>query len=230
MSVYTRFARVIQLIAGKVDYLIGGFDDKSAPTKFQITQASLTSNVVTYTGQVVAGNTPAVGQLMTVFGFANSVFNISDVAIASVTLDTSGTGTITVAVTHANIPAVVAGGTGCVLAPETSEATAASYTSQACGLSFSTPNGPRERTVTVQVTQPTAATTLKLSLQMSLRNVDSDYVYVGTGTTTAPATADFTQASSPAVKEYTLQNGMFYRLKATSDTTTDGTFIAKIVG
>lgn len=213
------------LVAGRPEYFLGGFDDKSAPTKFSITSAAIVSDVATYTGTVIEGNIPAVGSLLTVVGSSASEFNVTNVAITAVSIDLdTGQGTISCALSHAN--ATATGGMGLVPVPETSETTAASTASIPVALSHSTPNGPRERTLTVIATAPTAPTTWTANLQVALFDKDSDYVNV------SASGADLTLSgvNGPVLKQFTLQEGLFYRLYQDSGNTTDGSVIVKILG
>lgn len=87
-------------------YVWGSLSDRISPTRMTISNVALTSNVVTLTVQVIEGNVPVAGQLITVTGTqqASGAFNVTAVAIASVSINaTSGAGTLTYALTHADV-------------------------------------------------------------------------------------------------------------------------------
>lgn len=93
-------------LPGTPVYVWGSLSDRIAPTKMTISNVALTSNVATLTVQVIEGNIPAVGQLVTVHGTQTSsgAFNVTAQTITGVSINAvSGAGTITFALTHANI-------------------------------------------------------------------------------------------------------------------------------
>jgi hypothetical protein len=87
-------------------YLWGSLNDRVSPSRMTISNVALTSNVATLTVQVIEGNIPAVGALVTVKGTqqASGAFNVTAVALTGVTINaTTGAGTITFALTHADV-------------------------------------------------------------------------------------------------------------------------------
>lgn len=97
----------IQLaLPGTCTYFWGSLSDRVAPTKMTVSNVALTTNVATLTVQVIEGNVPVAGQLVTVTGTQSTsgLFNVTAIAIASATINaTTGAGTITFALTHANV-------------------------------------------------------------------------------------------------------------------------------
>jgi len=94
-------------------YVWGSLSDRIAPSRMTISNVALTSNVATLTVQVIEGNIPAIGQNVTVRGTqqASGAFNVTAVAITGVTINAvSGAGTITFALTHANVGSVADSG------------------------------------------------------------------------------------------------------------------------
>lgn len=216
--------QIRQMVNALPTYLFGAFDDKSAPTKFQVTSVSLTSNVATYTGYIREGNIPVVGNLISFDNGAPSPYNVSDAAITGVTISSvTGIGTITVAITHADIAAANAGFIGMVTAPETSEATGTTASIPVVP-SFNSPLTTDERTLTLIVTFPTEPTTWTGNLQVALRDVDSEYVNINSA-----ADITFVSGTDIYLVQYYCQSGRFYRLKPGSSSTTDGKIIAKIM-
>lgn len=93
-------------LPGIPTYVWGSLNDRVSPTRMTISNIALTSNVATLTVQVIEGNVPVAGQLVTVRGTqqASGAFNVTAVAIASATINaTTGAGTITFALTHADV-------------------------------------------------------------------------------------------------------------------------------
>jgi hypothetical protein len=100
-------------------YVWGSLSDRIAPTRMTISNVALTTNVATLTVKVIEGNVPAVGQLVTVKGTqqAAGAFNVTAVAITGVAINaTTGAGTITFALTHANVGSVA--DSGMAIAPQ----------------------------------------------------------------------------------------------------------------
>lgn len=99
--------QAIQLaLPGTPVYVWGSQNDRVSPTKMTVSNVALTSNVATLTVKVIEGNVPVAGQLVTVTGTqtASGAFNVTGVAIASATINaTTGAGTITYALTHADV-------------------------------------------------------------------------------------------------------------------------------
>ncbi len=108
MPVYSNDpSAVIQLaLPGTAAYVWGSLNDRVSPTRMTISNVALTTNVATLTVQVIEGNVPAVGQLVTVRGTqqASGAFNVTAVAITGVSINaTTGAGTITFALVHADV-------------------------------------------------------------------------------------------------------------------------------
>ena len=98
--------RVTALTPGQVGFSWGGFDDRVSPTRMLVSNVALTTNVATLTVQMTEGPVPLVGSLIYVQGTQSTsgLFNVSGVALASVTISsTTGAGTLTFALTHANV-------------------------------------------------------------------------------------------------------------------------------
>lgn len=114
----------ILALPGNPAYVFGSFNDRVAPSKLQVTNVALTANVATLTVQLLEGNIPAVGSLISVQGTQSTagLFNVTNVALASVTINaTSGAGTLTFALTHANVASAADSGFAIVPAPYVGE-------------------------------------------------------------------------------------------------------------
>lgn len=100
-------------------YVWGSLSDRVSPTKMTVSNVALTSNVATLTVEVIEGNVPVAGQLVTVTGTqtASGAFNVTAIAIASASINaTTGAGTITFALTHANVSSTA--DSGLAVAPQ----------------------------------------------------------------------------------------------------------------
>lgn len=105
-------------------FVFGGFNDRTQPTKMGVSNVALTTNVATLTVQIYEGNIPAVGSLITVTGTVSTagLFNVTNVALTGVTINaTTGAGTVTFALTHANVASAADAGIAIVLQPWTYE-------------------------------------------------------------------------------------------------------------
>lgn len=187
-----------KLIPGIPSYLFGSWASDVAPTKMQVSNVALTSNVATLTVTVNEGNIPAVGSLITVQGTATAsgAFNVTNVALTAVTINaTSGQGTVTFALTHANVASTPDGGIALVPQPEVGD-TLASGTNNSVpvGLPYSViwdaGSGPQQ--VSCEVNFPTIPTGVVVTLQAADTNtpatqwqtVIANVVTVATGTAT----------------------------------------------
>lgn len=124
-------------LPGIPTFFWGSLSDRISPTKMTVSQVALTSNVATLTVQVIEGNVPVAGQLVTVTGTQTSsgAFNVTAIAIASATINaTSGAGTITYALTHANVSATADSGLAVAPQAPTYEAVTTNESSQAIAL------------------------------------------------------------------------------------------------
>lgn len=169
------------LMPGQAMYVWGGLNDHIQTTKFVVTQVAITSNVATITGAVFTGNAPLVGQLISTEGFVQ-IPNVTNVAIASVTLNAAGVGTITYALSHANVVAVADGGFAKVPVAETAEAltqTASVPVAIQAGIVTGGSYG-----ITWAYTCPSAPSTIAIQLEGAIRNVAAEYTIIGTSQTT----------------------------------------------
>jgi len=131
------FNAIQMALPGRPAYVWGGFNDSVAPTKMLVTNVALTTNVATLNVTVVEGNIPAVGSFITVTGTqqASGSFNVTAVALASVTINaTTGIGTVTFALTHANVTSIADAGIAIVPQPVTFETVATSDVTQPVAL------------------------------------------------------------------------------------------------
>ena len=225
-------------LPGKPAYLYGSFATDNQDTLIDISNVALTSDVATITGTIRYGNIPIVGNLISIQGTtaAGGAFNVSSVALTGVTVTAStGVGTFTFALTHADVTSVANSGQALVPIQEIGEAIA-NNTSVPIYVPSQEPNDMGEKSITTAVTFPTlpTAVTVKLYSAINLpKNVPgsagSEWTLVGTVATVAgsaqtvgPLTTFDTSASTTALA------GRFFCLQATGLSGT-GIIIAKIV-
>jgi hypothetical protein len=129
--------RIKLALPGLPVYLFGSLAQTTAPTRMTVSNVALTSNVATLTVQIIEGNIPIVGALVSVTGTqqASGAFNVSQVALTGVTINaTTGAGTITFALTHANVGSVADSGLAVAPQPVVPEAITLNESSEACAL------------------------------------------------------------------------------------------------
>lgn len=165
-------------------YSLGSLNTNAPTTLMDVSQVSLTSNVATLTVKVREGNIPAVGSLITVRGTqtASGAFNVTNVALATVSINSStGQGTVTFALTHADVGATADIGQSYVPVPEVGETLQA----QKC-LQFAIPQRTSEnangRTISWSTAYPSAPATVSVTLEAALQDVDSQYATLDTST------------------------------------------------
>lgn len=129
-----------KLIPGKPAYLFGSWPSTTARTQGVINKVALATNVATVTVVINSGNVPAVGSLITITGVPNNsgAFNVTNIALTGVTIAADGTGTLTFALTHADVVAAAGAGNFIVPQPEVGEIVA-DGASVPVGLPYSVP-------------------------------------------------------------------------------------------
>lgn len=183
----------------------------------QVTRVSLTGNVATLTVAMREGlQLPVTGDLITVTGTASTsgLFNVTNVALASVSIDSlTGIGTLTFALVHADVGAVADAGQAYSPVPEVSESLGVAKSIQAAvdgyGISWA-------------YTCPSAPSTIAIQLEGAINDVDAEYTLIGTSQT---ATSGYTEifATLPELVR-------FVRLNVTATTGgTNPTIIGKIM-
>lgn len=149
-------------ISGTPAYFYGSLNQDQQDMLAQVTSVACTSNVATIGITIQQGNVPAIGNLLTVQGTANAsgAYNVSGVAIASVTAvdAAAGTYTLTYACTTADLATAAAAGKAIVPVQEVAEAVAAN-TSVAIYVPSQEPKDYGVRSITVAVTFPTIQAT-----------------------------------------------------------------------
>jgi hypothetical protein len=168
---------------GTPGYAFGSKDTSFPTTLLQITNVALTSNVATVTVLVREGKIPTVGSLISVTGTATSsgLFNVSNVSISTVSIDSgTGIGTITFALSNADVPSAPDSGQGYVPIPEVPE-TLAVQKSQAFAIQNSIGRG---YFITWAYTCPSAPAAISIQLEGAANNNDSEFTAIGSAATT----------------------------------------------
>ena len=228
----------IVALPGLPAYLYGSLATDTQDTLLQVTNVALTSNVATVSVYVRAGNIPVVGNLISIAGTQTSsgLFNVSSVALTGVTINaTTGIGTVTFALTNANVTSVADSGQALVPIQEVPE-TLAANTSVPVYVPSQEPNDMGEKSITTAITFPTmpTAATVKLYSAVNLPknlpgSAGSEWTAVGTVATVAASA----QTVGPLFTEDTSANtaalaGRFFCLQVTG-VTGSGTITAKLI-
>ena len=218
----------ILLTAGWPTYLFGSRSSDIAPTQFQITAVSITSDVATITGYITAGNIPAVGSFISVQGTqtAGGEFNVTNVAITAVSISlATGEGTISFDLTESPVAQTSDAGVAIVPLPEVGEATA-NGSSIAVTPPFNDPNTDGARTITVTVTNSANSLTGTPVWQLQGALIDRDEQYTNLN---PPVAIGATAGTN--MDQFQLNMARFYRINVSGITGgTAGTIVAKIQG
>jgi hypothetical protein len=129
--------RIKLALPGIPVYCWGSLSSTIAPSRMTINHVAISSNVATLTVQVIEGNIPAVGALVTVTGTqtASGAFNVTAQAITAVSIDaTTGAGTISYALTHADVGSTADSGLAVAPQATTFEAVSTNENSEAIAL------------------------------------------------------------------------------------------------
>lgn len=195
------------LLPGEPAYLFGSKTYNQADCKFNVTNVALTSNVATVTILITAGNIPAIGDLVSIKGSTSTsgLFNVTAVALTGVTIvAATGAGTITFALTHADVGSAADTGYGVIPVSELSETLANGASAPVCVDALPI-NSAVGRTLQAVCTFPTVPTTAKVTIQGALHDIDSEYQDIATVGLVAGSAVTQTAAGIP------LQNWVFVR-------------------
>lgn len=225
------------------NYVFGGRDYKTDNMLFAITQVAITSNVATLTVQLEAGGGPSpvnglpvVGAKMGVRGTQTNsgAFNVDPATLTATTISAAtGTGTLSYALTHANVAAVVDSGVVVVQSVEVADLVSSGSASAPYALVFTPDESDNSRCVGAEVkwtgTLPSAAVVV---LQGANVDDESRYMTIGNQQGLAPggvvATSDaLASISGSAVTQsgaiYIYVAFKFLRMKVLSMSGGDGT-------
>jgi len=204
---------------GTPGYSFGSFNANAPTTKMFVSKTGSSAGTATITVQVVEGNIPIVGALITITGTQQGagVFNVANAAITAVSI-TAATGAGTIQFALAGTVATSGdAGLALVPTPEVGEALAV-LAGKAFAVPYVVGQNDNERSVSWQLNYPSAPATVSVSLQGSLEDVDGLYQTIDTSTNV-----------NGELRVATLSNYRFLRLKSTIATGgTNPTIIGRI--
>lgn len=184
-------------------YAAGSFNSSVANSRLFVTASQVSSNVVTLFVVAQEGNVPAVGATAYVTGTQNGSTSLNKpagVALTGVTLDSTGTGTITYALTTSDLAKTPDGGLVIVPTVEVGDA----LTSNTKYLQFSVPqpiNYPVSgRTVSWSTVVSGGPSPVTINLQGALVDVDSEYSTLDSSNNTTGETRYITGIDLPFLR------------------------------
>ncbi|SRR6266567_704306 len=219
------FANVPLAVRGVPTYLLGSYNMHQANTRMLVSNVALTTNVATLTVQITEGEIPLVGAFVSVqqTQSTSGLFNVNRVALTAVSITAAtGTGTISFALTHADVTSGADTGAAIAEVPEIGEVPAAIASIAVC---VQPPPGLDQFTVATAVTFKTLPTAITVKLQRAIRNVDSEFTDIGNAAVVAA-----TAYTTGPVAEFTLERGYFYRFNASGLTLGSGAGIVAKIG
>ena len=219
------FAPPVLHMKGVPTYLWGSYDPRVGNTRAYVTNTVLASDVVTVTLQILDGPMPVVGAPISIINSTNGsgAFNVNRAIITAVSINAgTGAGTVTFALTHADISTAADGGSVIMENAEIPETLAAGASIAAV---IQVPDSDSQYTVPVSVTFPTMPTAATVTLQRALVGRDN---LEWTNMTAVVTVAVSAYTAGPMV-EATLERGYLYRLLV-SGITGSGTILGRIGG
>ncbi len=225
MPIYKGSPFQVPLLAmkGVPTYLFGAFNYEVGNSNMALSNVALTTNVATVTVQIINGPSPVVGGLISIINSTNSagLFNVSRVPITAVNINqTTGTGTVSFALTNANVTSIADTGTVIVEPAEVPETLTNNSFSIPCVIQA--PEGDSQFTVPIAVTFPTIPTAATVTLQRALYDNNAEY----TNTAAVVTVAASAYTAGPTVLA-TLERANLYRFAVTG-VTGSGTIVAKV--
>lgn len=204
-------------------YSAGSLATGVANTRMFVTSAAVAANVVTLGVILQEGNVPAVGATAYITGTTQGSATLNKpagVALTGVTLDSTGTGTITYALTTTSFATLADGGLVIVPVQEVGDALAANTSF----LQFAVPapiggGGGRTGTITWSTVVSGAPATILVNLQASIVDIDGQY-----------ATLDSSSSATGETRYIAQQDFNFFRIRVTTLTGgTSPTLVAKLL-
>ena len=217
-------------------YVWGSFNDKTGPTLANVISNSAVTTVATVKLQILSGNYPVAGSLITVVGSANSPnFNVTNAAIISVSAAASpdaGIVTVTYAITSTSQGVLADGGQAVIPQPEVGETVSGTGASVPVAVNAWNASG---KSLSVTLTIGAGLSGITAVLEGANRDIAAEYNAIGIiGTGLGVGTTDW-QSGQGDTATGTLTSGSvnflnfkFYRLNITA-VTGSGLVIAKIM-
>jgi hypothetical protein len=223
-------------VSGTPCYFYGSLNQDQQDMQAQVTSVACASNVATIAITIQQGNVPAVGNLLWVTGTTNAsgAYNVSGVAIASVTAVSAalGTYTLTYACTTADLSTAAAAGKAIVPVPEVAEAVAANQ-SVAIYVPSQEPVDNGVRSITVATTFPTLQASTGAATVTLYTAINNNGIPVGTAGTEWTSMGVVATAAAGAqtvgpLKTFTTPAGRWFCLVVSGVTGTN-TIVAKML-
>lgn len=226
------------LVPGTPSYVLGSYNNRTGPTLGNVISDSGNGTTGTVVFQILSGNAPVQGALITIVGTANSAgaFNVTNAKITAVTTDMNS-GISTVSFLSATVQASTPdGGQVQIPQPEIGEMvfTGASFPVNS---SYSTASPDQGKVITVEVSFPTIPTTVTgVFLQGANQDIDSEYadisgpittVVAGVVTPAGSGSWNSGQGTTGTIQAVNQLNFRFYRLRV-AGVVGAGTIVGKI--
>ena len=233
------------MVQGKPEYAFGSYNDKCGPTLGNVISDSAVTTTATLVFQIISGNAPAVGSLITVVGAANSPnFNVTNAQILTASTTAGGICTVTYAITSTSQGVLPDGGQVVVPQPELGD----TLTTAVASVPVCTPLSPGTqsgKSISVTVKLPTqqlgvSSTLTGVTVTIQGANLDADDQYndIGTVVTGGAAGHDYDWQSGQGANKSTgtgalaeaavnIPNFRFLRLNASA---VDGGTTGPIIG
>ena len=237
------------LVQGETEYVFGSWNAKTGATLGNVISDSAVTTTGTLTFQIIAGNIPAVGSLITVVGTANASgnFNVTNAQILTATTTAAGVCTVTYTITSSTVAmGTPDGGQVIIPQPELGDILSsfpASSVPVCCPSSSGNQSG-KSLSVTIKLPAQqlgVASTLTAVTALVQGANFDEDGQYNTIGTITAAGTASGgpntydwqsgqgnTGTGTLASGSVNLPNFKFYRLQI-SGATGSGPVIGSIM-
>ncbi len=197
---------------GMPSYLWGSFNDKTGPTQGLVLQSLGIGATAELVVQILSGNVPFVGALITVVGVvANANFNVTNVALTAVdnyphgNTPDNGVYALAYAATVAT-PMQADAGQFIIPQPEVAELLVAGASAPVV-MPFNAALANLNQALTAVVSFPSLPTSVIVYLQQAIQNIDSEYATIATVVTVTGGAV--TAAGSQITVDPTL--GRFFR-------------------
>jgi hypothetical protein len=180
------------LLPGVISYSWGSYNDRTPPTRMSIQSVAITGNVATLAVTILEGLIPVVGSLISVQGTqtatsgGGSNFNVTNATVTAVSINsTTGVGTISYALTSANIATTTDSGIALVPQPIVQEALTGTATAGQAFAIQSQAGGNKQHGLSWFTAYGGSPATVAALLQVS--DIDQDAYYTTVDQSTAAA-------------------------------------------
>jgi len=187
------------MVQGKPEYVFGSYNDKTGPTFGNVISDSAVTTTATLVFQIISGNAPAVGSLITVVGAGNSAnFNVTNAQILTASTTAAGVCTVTYAITSTSQGVLADGGQVIIPQPELGDALTNAGGASVPVCTPLSPGTQSGKSISVTVKLPTqqlgvSSTLSGVTVAIQGANLDADDQYntIGTVITSGSAGHDY---------------------------------------